>query len=175
MVLTGYARCLAHDLTPATIIAPDRAASGDPALLAAHCLEQIDPTLVETVQAGDMLVLAGRLHAPAPADETTSSDDAIFALQALGFAALLCQHADAELAARSGSYGLPVLVQPAATAALASGALLRLDLLRGTLRDQTSGASWQTAPCSPAVLAAVQRAQLLQRMRRVVEDEGYAE
>jgi len=64
---------------------------------------------------------------------------------------------------------------PQQAPALTAGTLLRLDLERGQLGNQTAGTSWPCAPCAPDQLAATRRAQLLARMRRVVEDEGFAE
>lgn len=180
MVLTGYTHRLARNLTPATIIAPEHAASGDPAILAAHCLEAINPSLPEQVREGDILILAGHLATP-PAPGTgmhlrdeMDAETAILALQALGIAAVVCEQVDPALAQLAGERGLPILTQPAATT-MPSGHLVRLDLERGTIQDQTVGTTWHYPPCSPLVLAAVQRTLLLMRMRRVVEDEGYAE
>lgn len=169
MVLTGIAQRVESSLTPAQVIAPALAASGDPALLAAHCLEAVDPTLSERAREGDILLVNGTLHGG------EGAEDAVLALQALGIAAVLCAATDEALAALAGSYGLPLLVQPAAVAAVAAGHILRLDLERGQIEERATGRRWDCAPSTPAVRAAVQRAQLLARMRRVVEDEGYAE
>ncbi len=168
MVLTGYARRIAQNLEPDLIIAPDHAASGDPAVLAAHCLEAIDPALAETVREGDILVVAGQLNG-SPANEA-----AVIALQALGIAAIICAAADADFAEMAGTYGLPLLVHVAAAHEIPAGALLRLDIARGSI-EVRDGARWQALPCPEPVVAAAQRAQLLIRMRRVVEDEGFAE
>jgi 3-isopropylmalate/(R)-2-methylmalate dehydratase small subunit len=169
MVITGYARRIAQDITTSDIIAPAHAASSDPALLAAYCLETIDPHLAEEAHEGDILIVAGHIRT------TSAPDDAVFALQALGIAAVVCAAADEALHAAAAPLGLPLLPQQEAAAAIAPAALLRLDLERGRIEDQTHHAAWTCPPCSPAALAAVRRVLLLQRMRRVVEDEGYAE
>jgi 3-isopropylmalate/(R)-2-methylmalate dehydratase small subunit len=168
MVFTGYARRVVRELDPALIIAPEHAASGDPALLAAHCLAAVDPALAETVREGDILVVAASLAGGA------ASEAAVIALQALGIAAIIAPAADADFAEIAGTYGLPVLLQPAAAHEIPANALLRLDIARGSI-EVRGGASWQAEPCAEVVVAATQRAQLLIRMRRVVEDEGFAE
>jgi 3-isopropylmalate/(R)-2-methylmalate dehydratase small subunit len=168
MVLTGYARRVGQALDPALIIAPEYAAGGDPAILAAHCLEAVDPMLAETVREGDILVIGAPL-AGSPANEA-----AVIALQALGIAAVICTAADTGFADIAGTYGLPVLIQAAAAQAIPAGALLRIDIARGNI-EVPGGAGWQSDPCAEPVIAATQRAQLLIRMRRVVEDEGFAE
>jgi 3-isopropylmalate dehydratase small subunit len=96
----------------------------------------------------------------------------VLALQALGFAAVICASADAEFAEAAAAYGLPVLVSSAATN-IATGAIVRIDLASGTITDRSNGSVYQTTPCPPELVAAVRRAQLLARMRRVVEEEGF--
>lgn len=167
MILTGYARIVAGDLSPAKIIDAESGRSGDPAELAAACLAAVDPSLAERVREGDLLVVEGALAGGAGAEA------AVLALQAVGFAAVICAHADAELAALGATYGLPLLAVAAAPGQIGEGALLRIDLERGQI--EAGRLRWQVAPLDGAALAAVRRAQLLTRMRRVVEDEGFAE
>lgn len=167
MVLTGYARHIRADLIPVQIIDPATFALGDPALLAAQCLAAIDPDLAARAREGDLLVLDGVLDAGAGAEH------AVIALQALGIAAVVCRAAAPELQTIAAGYGLPIIAAPEAAAALSEGALLRLDLARGGI--ESAGARWVAAPLAEPALAATRRAQLLVRMRRVVEDEGFAE
>ncbi len=169
MILTGYIFRIEQDLTPDQIIAPAYANSGDPALLAAHCLAAVDPALAELVREGDILVLAGQLH------DGAGSEIAVLALQALGFAAIICNAAASDLRELAGVYGLPVLICAEATALLAPGNIARLDLEHGRIEERETGQAWRVAPCDATLIAAVRRAQLLFRMRRVVEDEGFAE
>lgn len=169
MILAGNALRVAHDLTPEAIISPIHAASNDPALLAAHCLEAVAPALAEQAREGDILVVAGSLRTGVLAET------AILALQALGIAALVCCAVDAPLSRLAGDYGLPILVQPAAAATLTAGSRVRLDLERGQISSDAAETAWSCGPCSPDVVARVRRMQLLARMRRFVEDEGFAE
>lgn len=167
MVIAGHARRVVAEVAPADIVAAEAAASGDPALLAAACLAGVDPGFAERVGEGDVLVLAGALL-PGPGAEA-----AVIALQAAGLAAVVCAAAAPELAEVGAVYGLPVVAAPGAPEAIAEGAVVRLDLERGRL--EAEGRSWVFAPLAPEAVAAARRAQLLARMRRVVEDEGYAE
>lgn len=167
MVITGYARALRGDLNSTQIIDPVAAAAGDPALLAAQCLAAVDPDFAERAREGDLLVLDGSLG------DGSHAEAAVIALQALGIAAVICRGAGPEFVAVAAGYGLPMITAPAAAAALSEGVLLRLDLERGSLAG--AGAAWTTPPLSAAALGAVRRAQLLVRMRRVVEEEGFAE
>ncbi len=167
MVLTGYGRLVQGDLTPAQIVAPEVIASGDPAEIAAACLVAVDTTLAERVREGDLLVVDGTLAGG------EGVEGAVIALQAAGFAAAICRGAAAELLATAALYGLPLLIAAEAAGAIEAESPIRIDLERGTI--ESGGLGWAFAPLEAAALAAVRRAQLLARMRRVVEDEGYAE
>lgn len=167
MVLTGYARLVRGDLAPEQIVDPALVALGDPAEIAAACLTTVDATLAERVREGDLLVLDGALL------DGAGAEAAVIGLQAVGFAAVICRGAAEALLAVSAIYGLPLLAVAEAAGTLADGELIRLDLERGTI--EAAGTRWVATALEAPALAAVRRAQLLARMRRVVEDEGYAE
>lgn len=167
MVLTGYARRVAADLVPAQIIDGAIVAGGDPAEIAAACLSAVDPDFAERAREGDLLVLDGALRGGEGAEA------GVIALQAVGVAAVICRGVDAEIAELGDVYGLPILAAPAAAAQIAEGDLVRVDLERG--RVEAGGVGWEAQPLDAEAMAAVRRGQLLARMRRVVEDEGFAE
>lgn len=167
MILYGYTHRVGDNITTGAIIAPAQRDSGDPALLAAHCLEAVDPAISERAREGDVL-LAGQAFGAGPAP-----DVAVLALQAVGIAAVICASAAGSLIEAAEAFGLPVLTAPAAVQAIAAGTLVRIDLARGQIEDRGTGATYTAAPCSPEVIEMVRRAQTLYHMRRVVEDEGY--
>src|SRR5262245_61322578 len=166
MILYATTHRVADTITTDDIIAPEWRASGDPAALAAHCLAGIAPEVAERAREGDVLLAGHDFGAGA------EPDIAALALQAAGFAAIVCGSGDPGFVAAAEDFGLPVLVCPAALA-IAEGVVVRIDLARGRIEDRASGAVYDTPPCAPALIAAVQRAQLLTRMRRVVEEEGF--
>jgi hypothetical protein len=167
MVITGYIRRVGADLDPARVIDPAVVAAGDPAAIAAACLAAVDPGLAERAREGDLLLVDGACSGGAGAEA------AVIALQSLGLAALLCRATAPDLQALGATYGLPVIPTASDLLQLAEGDLLRLDLERG--HAESGGRAWAFAPLDGPALAAVRRAQLLARMRRVVEEEGYAE
>jgi 3-isopropylmalate/(R)-2-methylmalate dehydratase small subunit len=164
MVFYGTTHSVGNNITTAQIIAPEHA--DDPSLLAAHCLEFVDSMLAERVAEGDVL-LAGSHFGAGDAPDT-----AVLALQALGFSSVVAVSFAPGFVEAAEAYGLPALVAPDA-AALPAGHLLRLDLERGTITDRATGSVTSFTPCSPTMIAAVRRAQLLRRMRQVVEEEGF--
>jgi len=167
MVLYGTIHRVGDDITTNLIIAPENQADTDPAWLAAHCLAGVDPAIAEQAREGDVL-LAGDDLGAGPDQEL-----AVLALQAAGFAAIVCASADPGFVAAAQSYGLPVLICPAAVSAIVPGSVVRLDLAGGRITERATGEVYQAPPCAPALVNAVRRAQLLTRMRRVVEEEGF--
>jgi 3-isopropylmalate/(R)-2-methylmalate dehydratase small subunit len=166
MVLYGTAHCVSDNVSTDEIIAPELRSADDPATLAAHCLEARDPAIAEAAREGDILLAGSDFgHGDAP-------EPAVLALQAAGLAAVIAASADAAFVATAAVYGLPVLESPAASA-IAAGHVVRLDLAAGTITDRDTGVHFSTTPCAPELVAAVRRAQLLVRMRRVVEEEGF--
>jgi len=166
MILYATTHRVGDALTTDDIIAPAWRESGDPAVLAAHCLAGIAPEVAERAREGDVL-LAGRGFGAGEGAEA-----AVLALQALGFAAVICATADPGFVATAAVYGLPVLESPAA-GAIAEGVVVRLDLARGRIEDRSTGAIYVAPACPPELVDAVWRAQLLARMRRVAEEEGF--
>jgi 3-isopropylmalate/(R)-2-methylmalate dehydratase small subunit len=167
MILYGTAHYVGDSITTDAIIAPEWRDAGDPAILAAHCLAGADPAIAEGAREGDVL-LAGHGFGAGPEPDT-----AALALQAAGFAAVVCATADPGFVAAAAIYGLPVLACPAAVVAIAAGTVVRLDLARGRIEDRASGAMYDAPPCPPELIDAARRAQLLTRMRRMVEEEGF--
>lgn len=167
MVITGYARRVVADLRPDAILDAETAALGDPALLAARCLAAVDPDFAERAGEGDLLVVDGALL------DGPGVEAAVIGLQAVGVAAVICAEAAPGPLGLGVIYGLPIVASPAAARAIAEGAVVRLDLERGQI--EAGGVRWPFVPLTAEARAAARRAQLLARMRRVVEDEGYAE
>ncbi|MDZ4721282.1 MAG: hypothetical protein SH847_22710 [Roseiflexaceae bacterium] len=166
MVVYGNTYFVGDTIGADLILAPDQQYD-DPADLAAACLGRVDPQIAELARPGDIL-LAGQDfgHGPHP-------EPAILALQALGFAIIICISAAPSFVELAGIYGLPVLISPAAIQAIGPGGVVRVDLATGQITDRTTGMGFLTTPCSTKLLNAVRQAQLLSRMRQVVEDEGY--
>src|SRR5262245_22775654 len=100
MILYATTHRVGDAITTDDIIAPEWRASGDPAALAAHCLAGVDPAIAERTREGDVL-LAGRDFGAG-----AEPDVAALALQAVGFAAIVCGSADAGFVAAAADFGL---------------------------------------------------------------------
>jgi 3-isopropylmalate/(R)-2-methylmalate dehydratase small subunit len=167
MILYGTTHRVGDEITTDDIIAPEWRTGDDPAVLAAHCLATIDPTIAEQAREGDVLLAGSGFGAGA------EPDIAVLALQAAGFVAVVCASADSSFVEVAEIYGLPALVCPEAVTTIRAAGVVRLDLARGRIEDRTTGAVYHAPPCAPDLVEAVRRSQLLTRMRRVVEEEGF--
>jgi 3-isopropylmalate/(R)-2-methylmalate dehydratase small subunit len=167
MVLYGTTHRVGDQITTDAIIEPEHQADSDPAWLAAHCLASVDPAIAETAREGDIL-LAGEGFGAGPEQEL-----AVLALQATGLATIICASADPGFVTAAEAYGLPVLICPAAASGITPGGVARLDLASGRITDRATGQVYLAPPSAPTLVDAVRRAQLLTRMRRVVEEEGF--
>lgn len=165
MILFGSIHCVGDDITSAQVCDPALGGE-DPAVLAAHCLERVDPALSERIAEGDMLVAGGNFGAGEGAEL------AVLALLALGFAAVICRSAAPAFANMAEVAGLPVIVSPEA-GMLNSGETVRIDLARSTARNVITQHTFSFSPVSANTLAAARRSAMLGRMRRVVEEEGF--
>lgn len=166
MILYGTTHRVGDGVT-ADDIFPHTLPADDPAELAGACLAAIDSAIAEQAREGDILLAGDGFGAG------DGAESAVLALQAAGFAAVVCASAAASFLASAEAYGLPVLACPAAVAGIAPGAIVRLDLTSGKIADRATGAIYQAPPCTPEVVATARRAQLLARTRRVVEEEGF--
>jgi 3-isopropylmalate dehydratase small subunit len=166
MIHYGTTHRVGDAISTTHIIAPEHRAD-DPATLAAHCLQAVDAGLSEQVADGDVL-MAG--HGFGAGDDAES---AVLALQALGVAAIMAASAAPSFVDAAHAYGLPVIIAPAAVGGIEAASVVRIDFEHGTITDRANGTVYHAPLIPPDVVAAVQRAQLLQRMRRVVEEEGY--
>src|SRR5436190_488732 len=91
MVLYATTHRVGDGITADDIIAPEQRADSDPALLSAHCLAAVAPAIAEQAREGDVL-LAGRDFGgiSSAAGAEAELDIAVLALQAVGFAAVVC-------------------------------------------------------------------------------------
>lgn len=165
MILFGTIHRVGDDISSEQIFDPVHDSS-DPAFLAGHCLERVDPTLADQVNEGDVLAAGSNFGAGEPAEL------AILALQALGFAAIICVSAAPTFVETAEVYGLPIVVSSEASR-FQTGQQVRIDLARAIAKNVTSQAQFSFPAFSAAMLAAVRRHTMLGRMRRVVEEEGF--
>jgi 3-isopropylmalate/(R)-2-methylmalate dehydratase small subunit len=133
--------------------------TADPAVLATHCMEDIDPEFAGKVQAGDVLVAGGnfgcgssREHAP-----IAIKGAGISAVVAVSFARIFYRNAI--------NIGLPILECAEAVAATRPGDVLRIELASGRIENVTTGQTFQAQPYPESILRIIRAGGLIAATR----------
>lgn len=140
--------------------------TADPAVLAAHCMEDIDPEFAGKVRAGDILVAGGnfgcgssREHAP-----LSIKGAGIAAVVAVSFARIFYRNAI--------NIGLPILECAEAVAATCQGDILRIELAAGRIENVTSGQTFQAQPYPESILRIIHAGGLIAATREKLRAAG---
>jgi 3-isopropylmalate/(R)-2-methylmalate dehydratase small subunit len=130
----------------------------DPAEIAAHALEDLDPTFAAEAQPGDIIV-AGRNWG-----NGSSREQAVTCLKYKGIAAIVAV-SFARIFFRNGlNQGLLLITCPAAVEAAHPGDTLTIDLTESCLR--LNGQAYPFPPLSPTALSIVEMGGLVPYVRR---------
>ena len=120
--------------------------TSDPAELAAHCMEDIDPAFAARVRYGDILV-AGRNFGCG-----SSREHAPLAIKASGVACVIAESFARIFYRNALNIGLPILECPAAARAISAGDEVSVDFETGEIADETTGRTFMAEPFPPFML-----------------------
>ena len=111
--------------------------SSDPAELATHCMEDIDPNFIHQVQKGDIIVAdknfgcgSSREHAP-------------IAIKASGVSCVIAETFARIFYRNAINSGLPIIECPDASKGIESGDEVEIDFDSGMIYNKTKGTSFQ--------------------------------
>lgn len=128
--------------------------------LAAHCMEDIDPTFAKRVELGDLLVAglnfgcgSSREHAP-------------IAIAASGISVVIASSFARIFYRNAINIGLPILECPEASVDIAEGDEVEVDLETGIIVNNTTGKRYQAKPYPPFIRQIIEAGGLLQALRR---------
>jgi len=133
--------------------------TSDPAQLAPHCLEDLDPGFAAKVRPGDLLV-AGRNFGCG-----SSREHAPIAIKGAGIAAVVAASFARLFYRNALNIGLPIVEAPDAAAETKTGDELELDLSQGTVRNRRTGNRYPVAPYPPFMLELVAAGGLIPYLR----------
>ena len=117
--------------------------SSDPSFLAQHCLEDLDPTFVERVQPGDIVVAQENFGCG------SSREHAPLAIKTSGVACVVAATFARIFYRNALNLGLPILECPDAADAVSAGDEVSVDLETGVVTDETTGRSFRAEPFPP--------------------------
>ncbi|MGI6574631.1 MAG: 3-isopropylmalate dehydratase small subunit [bacterium] len=143
MVIKGKVWRLGDDIDTDVIIPARYLNTWNPAELALHCLEDLDPKYTESIQPGDILV-AGKNFGCG-----SSREHAPIAIKAVGIACVVADSFARIFYRNAINIGLPILECPQGAAGTDDGDTLAIDLEKGLITNLTQGKSYQAAPFPP--------------------------
>jgi len=123
--------------------------------LSMHCMEDLDPGFVKTVESGDIIVAgsnfgcgSSREHAPA-------------VIKAAGIQAVIAKSFARIFYRNAINIGLPILECPEAAEALEAGDLVSIDFDTGKITDHTSGKVFFARPFTDFIKNIIEKGGLL--------------
>lgn len=142
-MVKGKAHKFGADLDTDRIIPARYMVTSDPEELAKHCMEDADPEFVKRVKPGDVMVAgknfgcgSSREHAP-----VSIKGAGISCVIAKSFARIFYRNAF--------NMGLPILESPEASEGIETGHEVEVDLDAGTIKNLTTGKTFQAQPVPP--------------------------
>ena len=169
MQIRGIAHRYGRDVDTDVIIPARYLNTSDPAELARHCLEGIDPTFAGTVAAGDMIVAEENFGCG------SSREHAPLAIKAAGVGCVVAKSFARIFYRNAINIGLPIVECPAAVDAIASGHVVEVDTEEGTVRDATTGGQFEAEPFPPFIAQIIAAGGLVERTRAQLREQGRAE
>ncbi|MDI3299359.1 MAG: 3-isopropylmalate dehydratase small subunit [Bacillota bacterium] len=140
-IIEGRVHKFGDDVDTDAIMPGRYLAIQEPAELAKHVFEGVDPEFVRRVQPGDILV-AGRNFGSG-----SSREHAPLGLKALGLGCVVAASFARIFYRNAINLGLPIVISPEAAAAARDGDTMRVDTARGTV--EVGGRSFACQPFPP--------------------------
>ena len=155
MLFEGTVHKYGRDVDTDVIIPARHLNTSDPAELASHCMEDIDPQFAARVQPGDIIVAgenfgcgSSREHAPVAIGAA-----GISCVVAASFARIFYRNAI--------NTGLPIVVCPEAAAAACAGDTVRVDVVGGAVENITRGKTYRADAFPPFMQELIESGGLL--------------
>jgi 3-isopropylmalate/(R)-2-methylmalate dehydratase small subunit len=136
--------------------------TSDPAELAAHALEDLDPSFAKTVQPGDVVVAGANFGCG------SSREHAPIALKGAGVSAVVATSFARIFFRNAINTGLAIATSPEAVAATDPGDEIEVDVAAGVVRNVTKGSEFQAEPLPDFILGIVRAGGLVDWVRQRV-------
>ena len=130
MVLEGKAICYGDNIDTDVIIPARYLNTSDPAQLAQHCMEDIDPDFLSKIHKGDIIVAGSNFG------YGSSREHAPLAIKTAGISCVVAKSFARIFYRNSINIGLPIVV---CDAEIKTGDKLSVDLKNGVLTNETTG------------------------------------
>ena len=138
----------------------------DPAQLGHHCMENIDPTFVQRVSPGDIIVAGSNLGCG------SSREFAPWAIKGAGITCVIAKSFARIFFRNAINIALPVLVCPAAVEGTKERDLLEIDLGSGKIKNLGRNAVFSAVPYPEFISRLIAAGGLLEYARRLLAQSG---
>lgn len=138
----------------------------DPAELAQHCMEDLDPTFVATCKLGDLMIGGTNFGSG------SSREHAPIAIQASGIACIVAESFARIFFRNSVNVGLPIVECPGVTEGAESGDVFRVDLDSGLVENVTRSVQFQGTPLPPFMRDILDAGGLMPWVARSLHQDG---
>ena len=140
--------------------------TSSPKEMAAHCMEDIDPTFVEKVRPGEIIV-AGKNFGCG-----SSREHAPLAIKASGVSCVIAETFARIFFRNAINIGLPILECPEAARNTEQGQTLMVDLAEGLIHNLDTGAVLQATAYPSFMLELIDAGGLIAYTRRKLEEQS---
>jgi len=127
--------------------------------LAKHCMEDLDPAFVGNVKGGDIIVGGSNFGCG------SSREHAPLAIKCAGISVVIAKSFARIFYRNAINIGLPIMEAPEAAAAIEAGDEVEVDLSSGTIRDLTTGKTYQAKPYPEFMLGLIRAGGLINHTR----------
>lgn len=131
--------------------------------LAAHCMEDIDPSFAAAVQKGDIIVACDNFGCG------SSREHAPIAIKASGVSLVIANSFARIFYRNSINIGLPILECPEAVADIKAGDRVSCDLSEGLIVNETSGHSFRAEPFPPFIQEIIDDGGLMKHIQKSLQ------
>ncbi|MCF6412358.1 3-isopropylmalate dehydratase small subunit [Collinsella tanakaei] len=159
MHFEGTAFRYGRDIDTDVIIPARYLNSSDHAYLASHCLEDLDPTFVERMKPGDIIVAEENFGCG------SSREHAPVAIKAAGVSCVIAKSFARIFYRNAINIGLPILECPEAVDAIADGVRVSVDTDTGAITNIDTGEAFASEPFPPFIAEIIEAGGLVNRTR----------
>ena len=154
-----------RDIDTDVIIAARYLNTSDPKELAKHCMQDLDPTFVERVKPGDIMVAEENFGCG------SSREHAPICIKAAGIDCVIAKSFARIFYRNAINTGLAILECPEAVDGISEGDTVSVDADAGIITDETTGKSWQSQPFPPFIKEIIEAGGLVARTKNKMKEE----
>ena len=149
-----------RDIDTDVIIAARYLNTSDPKELAKHCMQDLDPTFVERVKPGDIMVAEENFGCG------SSREHAPICIKAAGIDCVIAKSFARIFYRNAINTGLAIMECPAAVDAISNGDIVSVDADAGTITDETTGETFTAQPFPPFLMEIINAGGLVPRWQK---------